>query len=183
MEKKQKRNKPMFIIGIIMIVLGIGIISLYGYRKISRELYLRRLLKDNINFEIPRLDIKVPVLEGTDQKSLQVSAGHFEGTGALGHGNYCICGHNSTIYAEIFNDLDEIKIGDEMYLIDTDENRTRYTYIVTDYRTVEPSDTWVLNDFGDDRITVISCTDDGKLRQVVVGMLKTETQTEVTSEQ
>ena len=173
----------MFIIGIIMIVLGIGIISLYGYRKISRELYLRRLLKDNINFEIPRLDIKVPVLEGTDQKSLQVSAGHFEGTGALGHGNYCICGHNSTIYAEIFNDLDEIKIGDEMYLIDTDENRTRYTYIVTDYRTVEPSDTWVLNDFGDDRITVISCTDDGKLRQVVVGMLKTETQTEVTSEQ
>ena len=183
MEKKQKRNKPMFIIGIIMIVLGIGVISLYGYRKISRELYLRRLLKDNINFEIPRLDIKVPVLEGTDQKSLQVSAGHFEGTGALGHGNYCICGHNSTIYAEIFNDIDEIKIGDERYLIDTDENRTRYTYIVTDYRTVEPSDTWVLNDFGDDRITVISCTDDGKLRQVVVGMLKTEAQTEVTSEQ
>ena len=173
----------MFIIGIIMVVLGVGILSLYGYRKISRELYLRRLLKDNINFEIPRLDIKVPVLEGTDQKSLQVSAGHFEGTGALGHGNYCICGHNSTIYAEIFNDLDQIKIGDEMYLIDTDENRTRYTYIVTDYRTVEPSDTWVLNDFGDDRITVISCTDDGKLRQVVVGMLKTETQTEVTSEQ
>lgn len=173
----------MFIIGIIMVVLGVGILSLYGYRKISRELYLRRLLKDNINFEIPRLDIKVPVLEGTDQKSLQVSAGHFEGTGALGHGNYCICGHNSTIYAEIFNDLDQIKIGDEMYLIDTDENRTRYTYIVTDYRTVEPSDTWVLNDFGDDRITVISCTDDGKLRQVVVGMLKTETQTETISEQ
>ena len=183
MEKKQKRNKPMFIIGIIMVVLGVGILSLYGYRKISRELYLRRLLKDNINFEIPRLDIKVPVLEGTDQKSLQVSAGHFEGTGALGHGNYCICGHNSTIYAEIFNDLDQIKIGDEMYLIETDENRTRYTYIVTDYRTVEPSDTWVLNDFGDDRITVISCTDDGKLRQVVVGMLKTETQTETISEQ
>ena len=181
MEKKQKRNKPMFIIGIIMVVLGVGILSLYGYRKISRELYLRRLLKDNINFEIPRLDIKVPVLEGTDQKSLQVSAGHFEGTGALGHGNYCICGHNSTIYAEIFNDLDQIKIGDEMYLIDTDENRTRYTYIVTDYRTVEPSDTWVLNDFGDDRITVISCTDDGKLRQVVVGILKNETKIGTTS--
>ncbi len=182
MEKKQKKNKPMFIIGIIMIVLGVGILSFYGYRKISREIYLRKLLKNNINFEIPRLDIIVPVLEGTDSKSLQVSAGHFKGTGALGHGNYCICGHNSTIYAEIFNDLDQIKIGDEMYLIDTDEKRTRYTYIVTEYRTIEPSDTWVLDDFGDDRITVISCTDDGKLRQVVVGMLKTETQTETSSE-
>lgn len=171
MEKKRKRNKPMFIIGIIMIVLGVGVLSFYGYRKISRELYLRKLLKENINFEIPSLDIKVPVLEGTGTKQLQVSAGHFEGTGALGKGNYCICGHNSTIYAEIFNDLDQIQIGDEMHLVDIDKKRTRYIYIVTEYRTVEPSETWVLNDFGDDRLTVISCTDDGKQRQVVVGML------------
>lgn len=171
MEKKRKRNKPMFIIGIIMIVLGVGVLSFYGYRKISRELYLRKLLKENINFEIPSLDIKVPVLEGTGTKQLQVSAGHFEGTGALGKGNYCICGHNSTIYAEIFNDLDQIQIGDEMHLVDIDEKRTRYIYIVTEYRTVEPSETWVLKDSGDDRLTVISCTDDGKQRQVVVGML------------
>ena len=152
-----------------MIVCGVGILSLFAYRKISRELYLRKLLKENIVFEIPRLDIKVPVLEGTDQKALQVSAGHFEGTGALGKGNYCIAGHNSTIYAEIFNDLDEIKTGDEMYLVDNDSAHTTYKYIVTEYRIVESDETWVLNDFGDDRITVISCTDDGKQRQVVVG--------------
>lgn len=145
-------------------ICGISILSLFAYRKISRELYLRKLLDNNINFEIPRLNIKVPVLEGTDSKALQVSAGHFEGTGALGKGNYCIAGHNSTIYAEIFNDLDQIQIGDEMYLVDTDDNRTRYLYIVTVYRTVEPNDTWVLNDFGDNRLTVISCTDDGTQR-------------------
>lgn len=171
MDKKQIKSKPTFIIGIIMIVLSIGILSFYGYRKISRELYLRKMLKENINFEIPSLEIKVPVLEGTGSKQLQVSAGHFEGTGELGKGNYCICGHNSTVYAEIFNDLDNIKNGDEMYLIDNDENRTRYKYIVTEYKTVEPNDTWVLNDYGDDRLTVISCTDDGKQRQVVVGTL------------
>lgn len=172
MEKKRKKSKPMFIVGIIMILFGVGVLSFYGYRKISRELYLHKLLNDNINFEIPRLNIKVPVLEGTDQKSLQVSAGHFEGTGALGKGNYCIAGHNSTIYAEIFNDLDQIRIGDEMYLVDIEENRTRYTYVVTEYKTVQPSDTWVLNDFGDNRLTIISCTDDGTMRQVVVGTLK-----------
>ena len=171
MDKKRKR-KIMRIIGVIMIVLGLGVLSFYCYRKVSRELYLRRLLDNNINFEIPCLDIKVPVLEGTGSKQLQVSAGHFEGTGALGKGNYCICGHNSTIYAEIFNDLDQIKIGDEMYLVDNDGQRTRYAYVVTEYRTVEPSETWVLNDFGDNRLTVISCTDDGKQRQVVVGKLK-----------
>ena len=175
MEKKKKR-KIMRIAGIAMIVFSVAVLSFYAYRKISREMYLRKLLKNNINFEVPRLDIKVPVLEGTDSKKLQVSAGHFEGTGELGKGNYCICGHNSTIYAEIFNDLDRIKLGDEMYLIDIDENRTKYTYIVTEYRTVEPSETWVLDDFGDNRLTVISCTDDGKLRQVVVGILKEDLQ-------
>ena len=172
MEKKQKKKKLMFVIGIIMIAFGVAVLSFYGYRKISRELYLRKLLKENINFEIPRLDIKVPVLEGTDNKALQVSAGHFEGTGALGKGNYCIAGHNSTIYAEIFNDLDQIQIGDEMYLVDIDEKRTRYHYIVTEYKIVEPKQVEILNDYGDNRLTVISCTDDGTMRQVVVGVLK-----------
>lgn len=164
--------KTLRILGIIMMICGISILSLFAYRKISRELYLHKLLNNNINFEIPRLNIQVPVLEGTDNKALQVSAGHFEGTGVLGKGNYCIAGHNSTIYAEIFNDLDQIQIGDEMYLVDIDENHTRYLYIVTEYRTVESNDTWVLNDYGDDRLTVISCTDDGTQRQVVVAILK-----------
>lgn len=170
----------MHIAGLMMIVCSIGILGFYGYRKISRELYLRRLLNENINFEIPRLNVKVPVLEGTDSKALQVSAGHFEGTGALGKGNYCIAGHNSTIYAEIFNDLDQIQTGDEMYLIDVDENRTRYCYIVTEYKIVEPKQVEVLDDYGDDRLTVISCTDDGTMRQVVVGILKESANSEST---
>ena len=74
----------MFVIGVAMIVMGAGVLGFFAYRKISRELYLRRLLKENINFEVPSLDIKVTVLEGTDSKTLQVSAGHFEGTGSLG---------------------------------------------------------------------------------------------------
>lgn len=165
----KQKNKILRIIGIIMVFCGISVLGLFAYRKISREIYLRSLLEDNINFEIPCLEIKVPVLEGTDDKNLAVSAGHFPDTGELGSGNYCIAGHNSTIYAEIFNDLDKIKIGDEMYLIDADENRTKYKYTVTEYKIVLPYDVGVLEDFGDDRLTVISCTDDGKYRQVVVG--------------
>lgn len=155
-----------------MAICGISILSIFAYKKISRELYLKKLLEENIVFEVPSLGIKVPVLEGTDSKSLQVSAGHFQNTGDLGQGNYCIAGHNSTIYAEIFNDLDQIQIGDEMYLIDNDSDRTKYTYIVTEYNIVEPDAVEVLDDYGDDRLTVISCTDDGEYRQVVVGKLK-----------
>lgn len=168
----KKKTKILRLAGRFMIICSAGVILLYGYKKISREIYLHKLLNDNINFEIPCLDIRVPVLEGTDSKALQVSAGHFEGTGAPGKGNYCIAGHNSTIYAEIFNDIDQVNIGDEMYLTDNDSDRTKYCYIVTDYTIVDPEQVDVLNDYGDNRITIISCTDDGNQRQVIVGKLK-----------
>ena len=166
------KRKVLRTLGILLMVCGILILALFAYQRISRERYLKKLLNDHVNFEIPSLNIKVPVLEGTDSKSLQVSAGHFEGTGLPGHGNNCIAGHNSTIYAEIFNALDRIQIGDEMYLIDNDEKRTRYTYIVAEYHVVAPQSVEVLDDYGDDRLTIISCTDDGKQRQVVVGILE-----------
>ena len=88
-----KRNR-LRIMGICLLVCGLFILSLFAYKKISRELYLRNLLKENIVLEIPSLNIKVPVLEGTDSKTLAVAAGHFPGTGELGQGNYCIAGHN-----------------------------------------------------------------------------------------
>ncbi|MCI1268813.1 MAG: class D sortase [Ruminococcus sp.] len=160
------------IIGIIMIVCGVSVIAVFGYRKISHELYMRKLLRESIVFEVPSLDIKVPVLDGTDNKVLAVAAGHFPNTGSVGKGNFCIAGHNSTIYAEIFNDIDKIKIGDTIYLINNDSQKTKYTYVVTAYNIVSPSSVDVLNDFGDNRLTVITCTDDGTKRQVITAMLK-----------
>ena len=68
-----KNKKILKISGTIMIILGISILSVFGYKKISREIYLRKLLKENIIFEIPNLNIRIPVLEGTDNKKLAVS--------------------------------------------------------------------------------------------------------------
>ena len=45
-------------------------------------------------------------------------------------------------------------------------------YIVNEYNIVDPHSVEVLRDYGDNRLTVISCTDDGEYRQVVVGILK-----------
>jgi sortase A len=138
---------------------------------------MQKLLRESIVFSVPDLGIRVPVLEGTDSEVLAVAAGHFSGTGAVGSGNYCIAGHNSTIYAEIFNDLDQIAIGMTMTLTDQDAAKTTYIYTVTDYRIVAPDAVEILDDYGDDRLTVVTCTDDGAYRQVVVGML-TDTEEE-----
>lgn len=172
-EKLQGTSKKwMLRIGLVFTIVGIAILSVFAYKHISRELYKQKLLKECVILEIQNLNIKVPVMDGTDKETLSVAAGHFEGTGSVGKGNYCIAGHNSTIYAEIFNELDKIQIGDEIYLIDNDDNRTKYIYVVSEYNIVNPKNISVLDDFGDDRLTVITCTDDGKNRQVVIGKLK-----------
>ena len=127
-------------------------------------------MRDNPVVEIADLNIKATVLDGTDNKTLSKAVGHFIGTGDFGIGNYCIAGHNSTIYKEYFNNLKNIKIGMKVVLYDKDKKS--YTYIVTDSFIVEPNETWVLDDFRDNRITIITCTDDGTQRQIVVGILK-----------
>ncbi len=57
----------------------------------------------------------------------------------------------------------------EIQIYDTDESRACYIYKVTENFIVDPDEVWVLEDFGDNRVTVITCTDDGTQRQVVVG--------------
>ena len=126
-------------------------------------------MRENPVVEIADLKIKAPILEGTDNKTISRAVGHFIGTGDFGKGNYCIAGHSSTIYKEYFNNLKKIKVGMKITLYDKQKNS--YVYAVTDSFIVDPDETWVLDDFGDNRITVITCTDDGKQRQVVVGKM------------
>lgn len=170
-ELRCKKKDILFIAGVISILAGVSILAVFGWKRISREIEKQKLLKECVVFEIPALDIKTPVIDGTDHEVLSAAAGHFPDTGAVGSGNYCIAGHNSTIYAEIFNDMKHVEMGMEMYLIDNDEARTKYIYTVTENFVAVPSETWVLDDFGDDRITIVTCTDDGTHRQIVVGKL------------
>ncbi len=117
---KSKKKKSLFITGLIAIMLGISVLGVFSWKRISREIEKQRLLKECVVFEIPDLDIKAPVMDGTEHEVLSKAAGHFPNTGAVGSGNYCIAGHNSTIYAEIFNEMKHIEIGMEMYLITFD---------------------------------------------------------------
>lgn len=166
--KKSKKQWALFVSGLILIMIGMGILGFFGIRKVNREIQKQKLLRENVVVEISDLKIKAPVLEGTDNKTLSKAAGHFTGTGKVGSGNYCIAGHSSTIYKEYFNDLKKAEIGMEINLFD--KEKKCYAYTITESFIVEPNETWVLDDFGDDRITIITCTDDGTQRQVVVGM-------------
>ncbi len=127
-------------------------------------------MRENHVVEIADLNIKAPILEGTDNSILSKAVGHFSGSGDFGKGNYCIAGHSSTIYKEYFNNLKNIDLG--MITTLYDKYNKSYIYTVIEIKIVKPDETWVLDDFDDNRITIITCTDDGSQRLVITGILK-----------
>lgn len=167
-----QKQWTLFLTGFIAIIVGISILGFFGIRKVYREYQKHKLMRYNPVVEIDDLHIKAPVLEGTDNDILRKAAGHFIGTGDFGKGNYCIAAHSSTVYKEYFNNLKNVEIG--MIITLYDKEKHKYSYSVTENYIVEPNETWVLDDFGDNRITLITCTDDGTRRQVVIGKLKPE---------
>lgn len=106
--------------------------------------------------EIPKIDLKVAIAEGTDKQTLKKAVGHFEGTAMPGEiGNFAVAGHRSYTYNEFFNRLDEMEIGDEIRVKTT---KGEFVYEVTDIFVVEPHEVWVLDPTPEATITLVTCT-------------------------
>jgi len=79
------------------------------------------------------------------------------------NGNLCIAGHN---YEEVFAKLNELAVGDQFYIIDTEE--TIQDYKVTEVLEVEPTDLTALMPVQDKmQVTLITCIEGATKRLVV----------------
>lgn len=125
---------------------------------------------------IPTLDIKTPITEGVTSEALRQGAGHFTDTPKLGEdGNSCYAGHSSTVYNCIFDNLENIKLGDEIVCYDS--KGKKYTYITTNNYIVAPQDTQVLDPIeGVKAITIVTCAENGTKRRIVTGRYYTESE-------
>lgn len=121
--------------------------------------------------EIPNIKVSAAILEGTDDKALKYSVGHYPETAQPGEvGNCVLLGHRNYLYGHFFRRLDELEKGDKI-IIKKDENI--YTYIVSESFVVSPEDVWVLDQTSDSIITMITCTPIGTYtdRLIVKGVL------------
>ncbi len=121
---------------------------------------------------IPRISLTQYVVEGTDESQLALGPGHYAGTPLPGEqGNVAIAGHRTT-YGAPFNHLAELKVGDPIYLTSLEGIRYRYVVAKRPF-SVLPTDLAVLDDFGDDRLTLTTCTPEFSAaeRLVVVALL------------
>ena len=111
------------------------------------------------------------VVFGATLNKLEYGPGYILGTSLPGTGgNFAIAGHRTT-YGAPFGNLDKTEVGDSI-LFQTNTNQ--YEYVITEVKIVSPDDTYVLGNFGDDRITLSTCHPKFSARQrlVVVGELK-----------
>jgi sortase A len=111
--------------------------------------------------EIPAINLDKKIVQGVDTDDLRKGPGHYTTTPMPGQkGNASIAGHRTT-YGAPFMDIDKLKVGDEIRVTTV---QGTFTYKVFDdvgdlsgHRIVKPTDTWVLNDFGDNRLTLTAC--------------------------
>jgi sortase A len=105
--------------------------------------------------EIPAIHVTQFVVEGTGESDLHKGPGHYIGSSMPGeHGNAAIAGHRTT-YGAPFSRLDELHPGDTIY---TTTSAGRYQYVVSALMVVSPSQASVVDDYGDDRLTLTTCT-------------------------
>lgn len=133
--------------------------------------------------EIPAIDVDKVVVRGVDVPDLRKGPGHYPSTVLPGNeGNSAIAGHRTT-YGAPFNRIDELNPGDEITLTSI---QGKFTYRVLDptaayagredqidslgpgHIVVKPTATWVLGDFGDNRITLTACHPKLSARQRII---------------
>ena len=100
---------------------------------------------------VPKIDLEVPILEGTDDLSLNRAVGHITGTPKPGEsGNIGIAGHRDGF----FRGLKDVSTGDTVEIV-TPDSVTRY--VVDEITVVSPTDVMVLAPRTQPSVTLVTC--------------------------
>jgi len=103
---------------------------------------------------IPSIGVNRTVVSGISLTQLKRGPGHYPETPMPGQGgNVAIAGHRTT-YGQPFHNVDQLKPGDQIL---TTTVQGEFVYEVTETLIVRPSQVEVLEDQGDNRITLIAC--------------------------
>lgn len=120
--------------------------------------------------KIPKIGLQTAVVEGTTAAALAKGPGFIEKTARPGtRGNIAISGHR-TMYGAPFKRLNELDSGDQIIL---EVPGFELIYTTTEMKKVKPTNTSVLDDFGDNRLTLTTCDPifSARFRLAAIGIL------------
>ncbi len=121
-----------------------------------------QILKDSKeigSIHIPKINVNLPIYEGTTDDVLQKGIGHLLNTslptGKKGTHSVLV-GHNGISKAVFFDDLDKLEIGDYFYIKYLDNI---FNYKIKEIRTILPTETQNLKIYeNEELVTLVTCT-------------------------
>jgi len=122
--------------------------------------------------EIDKINLKLPVLEGSTNENLKAAATTIKKKQKLGQGNYALAGHRNLSYGKNFNRLNELEIGDTINL---NSGKEQFNYEVTEILIVLPEEVSVIADKPNtNEVTLVTCEPirEATHRLIVKGTLK-----------
>ncbi|WCO67689.1 class E sortase [Iamia majanohamensis] len=108
------------------------------------------------SYTIPAIGLSTPqyTVQGTGTDQLKRGSAHYPGTPLPGQaGNAAVAGHRTT-YGAPLKDVDDLVPGDQVFFTTP---QGEFTYEVIGTEIVAPDDVSVLEDKGDDRLTLTAC--------------------------
>lgn len=124
-----------------------------GHTEVTEDLYFGNGSLGTL--EIPAIDLKVGIYEGTDSAALKKGAGHFEDS-SIWDGNVGLASHNRGS-SDYFGQIHTLELGDRMTL--TTRLGVR-TYEVTSVSKVSETDRSALAAAGGNMLTLYTCVRD-----------------------
>lgn len=116
--------------------------------------------------QIPKINLKYPILEKVTKKSLETSVAFLYGPGLNEVGNNVIIGHNYR-NGTMFSNLKKLSNGDAIYITDLTGRKIKYI-VYKIYRTSGDDASYMTrNTNGKREISLSTCTDDSKARTIV----------------
>ena len=187
---RRKIGIPLVTIGLCLIFFAVGLLLYNNYENKKAEEQSDRLInslvdiaKDNQTIgetdpfdeemkvvdidgygyigyiSIPELSLKLPVMSEWDYSRLKVAPCRYYGSTKTD--NLVICAHN---YRSHFGYIGRLSV--DSTIMFTDMEGTKQTYTVTSVEILQPTDTELVKDTGDDLI-LYTCTYGGRTRVVV----------------
>lgn len=111
--------------------------------------------KDTWYLEIPKINLKANIKEGTTKETMEDYIGHFEET-RKDNGNVGLAAHNRGYKNNYFERLKELKEGDSIFYNYEGEIKE---YLVTKHVIIKDTDWTYLEDTEENTITLITCVE------------------------
>ncbi len=115
---------------------------------------------------VPKINLEYPILSTTTKENMKTSITRFSGGNVNESGNLALAGHNNYDNT-MFGKIDELVIGDKIYLTDLQKNTIEYE--INSIFITDPNDVSILEtkDKNKKEITLITCKNGNKSRLIL----------------